>query len=425
MVDASDLPWRVLSRRYDTHLCYTPMFHASNFIKDNTYRKENFPIAGEVTQGHPDYDRPLIVQFCANDPDVFTKAAQMVAKRGHYGSHMQEDWSLIRSMIEKARKNCNVRITAKIRKFDDDEITLRYAKMLQRAGVSILTIHGRTRDQRGAATGLAGWSIIRKVKQTVDIPVFANGNVQCISDVNRCIQETGVDGVMTAEGNLYNPAIFAGLNPNAAQVATEFTQIASEHKFPTLSSVRGHVFKMFHHLFIEPEFRDLRDTLASAGCFDDIFNLTKTALGRLSQYVESDEKLKSPENMTGLLALPNWRCKPYVRPSPNSKPQRKRPPESMTQSMKRKQMKAEKIAKFHEKVMNKEIRSKYPVCTKCPSNPRGLKCLFLLCRACCRERLVADDTDCPSHKLMSSKSREERKKQQEEFQAKRKKSPRL
>lgn len=58
----------------------------------------------------------------------------MIAKRGHYGSHMQEDWSLIRSMIEEARKRSNVRITVKIRRFEDDSITIRYAKMLEKAG---------------------------------------------------------------------------------------------------------------------------------------------------------------------------------------------------------------------------------------------------------------------------------------------------
>ena len=57
------------------------MFHASNFIKDHTYRRENFPIEGELVQGAPEFDRPLFVQFCANDKDVFAKACQMVQDR--------------------------------------------------------------------------------------------------------------------------------------------------------------------------------------------------------------------------------------------------------------------------------------------------------------------------------------------------------
>jgi len=119
--------------------------------------------------------------------DVFF-SPQMIAKRGHYGAHMQEDWSLIRSMIDEARKNSKVRITAKIRKFENDDITLRYAQMLQNCGISILTVHGRTRAQRGPFTGLADWNIIKKIKQHLKIPVFANGNIQCLEHAKECIR---------------------------------------------------------------------------------------------------------------------------------------------------------------------------------------------------------------------------------------------
>lgn len=89
---------------------------------------------------------------------------------------------------------------------------------------------------------------------------------------------------MTAEGNLYNPSLFSGINPNSGAVAMEFAEIASRHKYPTLSSFRGHMFKIFHHVFLQDGYKDQRDMLASAASFEDISNLAKEVHGRLSKY---------------------------------------------------------------------------------------------------------------------------------------------
>ena len=69
MVDQSELAWRMLCRKYDAQLCYTPMIHSKPFISHETYRKEHLQTCKE--------DRPLIVQFCGNDPVVFQKAVEL------------------------------------------------------------------------------------------------------------------------------------------------------------------------------------------------------------------------------------------------------------------------------------------------------------------------------------------------------------
>ncbi|KUJ12784.1 FMN-linked oxidoreductase [Mollisia scopiformis] len=261
MVDQSEFAWRMLTRSFmpesakDTLLAYSPMMHARMFGETKKFRDAHFqplrsslPTAKEGEEdkipfldGNPKFDRPLFVQFCANDPDELLEAArhvapfcdavdlnlgcpQGIARKGKYGAFLQEDQELIYRLVNKLHKELEVPVTAKIRVLESKEKTLEYARNVVKAGASILTIHGRTREMKGHKTGLADWGVIRWVRKRLqgdDVVVFANGNVLRKEDVEACLKETGVDGVMSAEGNLYDPAIFAE-DPAVGEEGREF-----------------------------------------------------------------------------------------------------------------------------------------------------------------------------------------------------------
>ncbi|OBZ68583.1 tRNA-dihydrouridine(16/17) synthase [NAD(P)(+)] [Grifola frondosa] len=374
MVDQSELAWRKLSRRYGAQLVYTPMINAKMFAEGirKPYREQNFNIAlGE--EGGPE-DRPLIVQFCANNPEYLLTAAKLVekhcdaidinlgcpqdiARRGHYGSFLQDEWELIYNLIKILHENLSVPVTAKFRVFSTVEKTVEYAQMLERAGAQILTCHGRTREQRGHRSGLADWAKIRAVKEAVSVPVIANGNLLFHGDIERCLAATCADAVMSAEGNLYNPAIFAlsqkpssdsdaaastslsarplssfltGHHPRHTALAREYLNIVKEQRTPTShSAVKGHLFKLLRPALGRET--DLRERLGRVRVdrvekeSSNPYERYEEIVAELHERMERDEKAAEGQSIealttidaaTGLPLLPHWLAQPYFRPLP-------------------------------------------------------------------------------------------------------------
>ncbi|KZP15370.1 Dus-domain-containing protein [Athelia psychrophila] len=363
MVDQSELAWRILSRRYGAQLVYTPMINAKMFANEKTrkgYREANFNVPhGE--EGGP-LDRPLIVQFCANDPQQLLESAKFVAphcdavdinlgcpqdiaKKGHYGAFLQDEWELIYELVNTLHKNLSVPVTAKFRVFPTVEKTVEYAKMLERAGAQILTCHGRLREQRGQYSGLADWEKIRAVKEAVSIPVFANGNILYHSDIAACLAATGADGVMSAEGQLYNAALFApaspangegpsspeafdtGLHLPSTALALEYLEIVRSLRTSTaLSAVKGHLFKLLRPALGRET--DLRERLGRVngtvkeGALDKYVAIVKEVQVRMEKATLEAEarvdgrtaELVGVDGATGIKVLPHWLAQPYFRP---------------------------------------------------------------------------------------------------------------
>lgn len=220
------------------------MLHARLFAQDDNYRRAHFqplrPGSSEPwLDGNPALDRPLFVQFCANEPSTLLAAARLVAphcdavdlnlgcpqgiaRKGHYGAFLQEDQDLIFRLINTLHKELSVPVTAKIRILESKEKTLAYARLVLDAGASILTVHGRTREQKGHLTGVADWETIAHLRAHLppETVLFANGNILQAADVERCLEATGADAVMSAEGILSDPAIFAS-PPSPGDAASE------------------------------------------------------------------------------------------------------------------------------------------------------------------------------------------------------------
>ncbi|CAK9439656.1 uncharacterized protein LODBEIA_P37560 [Lodderomyces beijingensis] len=345
MVDQSELAWRILSRRYGAELCYTPMFHAKLFVTSPKYRESMW----NEKDGAFGNDRPLVVQFCANDPDYLLKAAEMVAPRcdavdlnlgcpqgiarkGKYGAFLMDDWDLVHKLIKNLHDNLSVPVTAKIRVYDDWDKSLQYAQMVLDAGAQFITIHGRTREMKGQQTGLANWKILKYLRDNLpaDQVFFANGNILYPSDLKRCQEETTCDAVMSAEGNLYNPGVFWTKDddmdkqfPRVDKILREYFEIVKEVDSPaSRHAMKSHFFKMLHEfLNVHTDLRARIGKTSVHHTFEDWNGIVEEVERIVGEIYEKpdikqlDVVKDGPVEDWGACykEVPYWRCQPYFR----------------------------------------------------------------------------------------------------------------
>ncbi|KAG0317968.1 tRNA-dihydrouridine(16/17) synthase [NAD(P)(+)]-like protein [Linnemannia gamsii] len=435
MVDQSELAWRILSRRYNADLCYTPMFNAKLFAKEEKYRDEHWAGLKDGLGGGGPNDRPLIVQFCANDPEYLLQAALMVApycdavdinlgcpqhiaRRGHYGSFLMEDWPLISSLISTLHKHLPIPVTAKIRVFPEAEKTVAYAKMVVDAGAQILVVHGRLREMKGHLTGVADWEKIRLVREAVGhrVPVIANGNILYHEDLAKCMEKTGCVGVMSAEGNLYNPAIFTPELPQSWKLAEEYLAICDEHD-TKLAYTRGHLFKIFRPSLVIHT--DLRTELGMATTREELWAITRKLKERLIQDAQTSqmegESFEGRVDDQGFPILPHWLAQPYFRqPMPEQSQKEAGEEDASATTTSGAKRTADEAAQGEEGTLTTpsgKVKKIKPKKTKvqanlCQSgqclNTFSAKCVHQRCKGCCRiHQRETSIFDCEPHPIRS------------------------
>jgi tRNA-dihydrouridine synthase 1 len=240
-------------------------------VEDKKYKAKHFST-------NPD-DSPLFVQLCGNDPEYVLGAAQLVqtecnavdinlgcpqaiAKKGNYGSFLLEKPEIICAVVKKLHSDLNIPVTCKIRCLPELKDTLDLVSKIVQSGCSLLTVHGRTKEQNKERVGACNWDAIKAIKEMVKIPVFANGGIYNHQDVLDCMEYTGVDGVMSSESLLENPALFSGEIHDLDKLAFEYLDLWKEWDFTNLGCLKAHMFKMLHSGL--SRHTDLRNSLGQA-----------------------------------------------------------------------------------------------------------------------------------------------------------------
>lgn len=253
-----------------------------------------------------DYERPLSQQIFGSDTHSFVSAAKFIESNMHpdiidinmgcpvpkvalsaqAGSALLKDPDKVYSIVKSVVDAVSVPVTVKIRSgWDSNHINaVEIAKIVEKAGASAITVHGRTRVQ--GYSGAADLDIIKKVKESVSIPVIGNGDIRSCYDAKHMIDYTKCDAVMIGRGILGNPWLIKecvdylekGILPKKVSIQEKFAMIKrhldlllkTKPKKVALLEIRTHIA---YYLKGIPGAKELKSQIFKTNSQEEIINL--------------------------------------------------------------------------------------------------------------------------------------------------------
>jgi len=215
--------FRLLCKKYGAGLVYSPMIHCNSLTH---LWKDDKELVFENFINFQDEERPLAAQIVGSDPKLMGEAASILSDYadiidlnfgccdadilgGKAGAFFIKHPEQIDKVVKSVLDNTNLPVTAKIRiGWDEKSINaLEVSKKLEGLGVAAIAVHARTKSQR--FSGKADWSMIKKVKDSINIPVIGNGDVSLPGSAKAMLDQTGCDFVMIGRAAMGNPFIFS------------------------------------------------------------------------------------------------------------------------------------------------------------------------------------------------------------------------
>lgn len=222
MAGVSDRAYRELCVRFGAAYCVSEMV-SSKALSFNSKKSEELM---EIS----DLERPCGIQIFGDDPKCMADAAKhalenkpdiidinmgcpapKISSNGS-GSALMKNPRLCGEIVKAVTAVTDIPVTVKIRKgWDDDSVNaVEVAKICELAGAAAITVHGRTRQQYYKPP--VDYDIIRAVRESVSVPVIANGDIDSAERAKKVMDITGCDLVMIGRATLGNPWIFSQIN---------------------------------------------------------------------------------------------------------------------------------------------------------------------------------------------------------------------